>query len=222
MNLWPAFEQVWAPEEVYFPTALALCGHMDEVLSEDDNDNDHSSSSKNKNKNHHNHHAVIRRALTHSQWDERAANHKDRAHPLSYDGCFDHELVRRVRQNGCLFLRKMAHPLDVNLWEQIVVHRQKGDSSRGGIVVAGKGDVERGGRRDWESERGRGRGVERDRQRGHDRGSSHGARRDYDDRREYDSRRGHHDDGQHWRRKRDRDYSSSYDGSSRGKRRHWR
>ncbi|KAL9178337.1 hypothetical protein ACHAXT_001765 [Thalassiosira profunda] len=98
-NLWPAFERVWAPEEVFVPTALAIGGHMEEV---------------------------VRRPLTHSQWDERAANHKDRAHPLAYDGHFDDGLVSRVRRDGCLFLRKMKRPLNVDVWEQIVVQRRRG------------------------------------------------------------------------------------------------
>ena len=101
-NLWPAFERVWAPEEVYLPTALSLCGHMDEVS---------------------------RRALTHSQWDERAARHEDRAHPLSYDGCFDHELVSRLRRDGRLFLRKMKRPLDLSLWEKVVLRKEKAEAS---------------------------------------------------------------------------------------------
>ena len=100
-NLWPAFERVWAPEEVYVPTALSLCGHMDEVS---------------------------RRALTHSQWDERAARHEDRAHPLSYDGCFDHELVSRLRRDGRLFLRKMKRPLDPSVWEQVVLRKEKAEA----------------------------------------------------------------------------------------------
>jgi len=42
-DLWPALEHVWAPEEVYFPTALSLLG----VLRGDE---------------------VVLRSLVHSQW----------------------------------------------------------------------------------------------------------------------------------------------------------
>ena len=98
MNLWPAFERVWAPEEVFLPTALAISGSMD---------------------------GVSRRALTHSRWDVRAADRGDRAHPLSYDGSFDDELVSWTRAEGCLFLRKMKRPLDLSVWERIVVRRER-------------------------------------------------------------------------------------------------
>ena len=84
MSLWPAFERVWAPEEVYFPTALALCGYMEEEEE------------------------VSKRSVTHSEWDTRASNHKDRAHPLTYDDKFDDELVRRVRnENGGVVYEKV-------------------------------------------------------------------------------------------------------------------
>ncbi len=99
MNLWPAFERVWAPEEVFLPTALALSGNMDGVSG---------------------------RSLTHSRWDKRAANHKDRAHPLSYDGSFDDKLVSTTRAEGCLFLRKMKRPLDLSVWDRIVIRRGRG------------------------------------------------------------------------------------------------
>jgi hypothetical protein len=71
MNLWPAFEKVWAPEEVYFPTALNICGLMDEVIT---------------------------RSVTHSKWNEKAANLKDRAHPICYDGYFDDDVYFIVIQ----------------------------------------------------------------------------------------------------------------------------
>jgi hypothetical protein len=46
LNLWPAFEHMWAPEEVFLPTALAISKNMD---------------------------GVSRRKLTHSCWDRSAA-----------------------------------------------------------------------------------------------------------------------------------------------------
>ncbi|KAL7529128.1 hypothetical protein ACHAXR_002806 [Thalassiosira sp. AJA248-18] len=193
-NLWPAFERVWAPEEVFIPTALAICGHMDEVSQ---------------------------RALTHSQWDERAANHKDRAHPLSYDGCFDDGLVSRVRRDGCLFLRKIKTPLDVNVWEQIVVQRKKGQDM-GTTAMKPEQESRRG--RDWEMERGgRGEGGRGGGQRYHNRGDrsdrSYHSRPGYDSRRNYDSRRRHDDDQQ--RHKRDRTDRSSRDSSWKRQRSRW-
>lgn len=108
MNLWPAFERVWAPEEVYFPTALSLCGYMD-----DDDE-------------------VLKRSLMYSEWDTRASNHKDRAHPLTFDDNFDYTLVRRVRseKNGALFIRKVKRKLDLNIWEEIVIRREKGHTRK--------------------------------------------------------------------------------------------
>lgn len=99
LNLWPAFEKVWAPEEVYFPTALNICGVMDDVA---------------------------KRTVTHSKWDHKAANLQDRAHPLCYDGRFDDELVRQVRRDGCLFLRKMRQSIDLDCWQEIIIHHKKG------------------------------------------------------------------------------------------------
>ena len=90
MNLWPAFEQVRAPEEVFLPTALAVSGNLV---------------------------GVSRRSLTHSQWDVRARDHKDRAHPILYDGNFDDVLVSRKRAKWCLFLSKVKRLLDLSVWE---------------------------------------------------------------------------------------------------------
>jgi len=95
-DLWPAFERVWAPEEVYFPTCLALLG----FTSGDE---------------------VVRRPLTYAEWNERAKNHSDRAHPLTFDVSFDARLVRYVREEqGCLFLRKVKRSISVRRWEDSV------------------------------------------------------------------------------------------------------
>lgn len=159
MNMWPAFEKVWAPEEVYFPTALNICGLMDEV---------------------------VRRAVTHSKWDHKASNLQDRAHPLCYDGQFSDELVCRVRRDGCLFLRKMKHSIDVEVWHNIVVRHMKG---RDGGTKQG---------RDWEN--GRSRNYDRDDRHYHKRRFDSN-RRHGDDRRRYDSDR-YRDDEPHWKRRR--------------------
>lgn len=138
MNLWPAFERVWAPEEVYFPTALALCGYMDDEEE------------------------VLKRSVTHSEWDTRASNHKDRAHPLTYDDKFDDELVKRVRNdNGALFMRKLKRELDLNVWEEIVIRRGKGcsSSSHGGrykrAAPSPSTDARSGGNDYYDRDRGR-------------------------------------------------------------------
>jgi hypothetical protein len=121
MNLWPAFERVWAPEEVYFPTVMSLCGFLDNYNENDDDGNNNSNNE------------VSNRSLTYSEWDTRASNHKDRAHPLTYDDNFDYKLVRRVRnENGALFLRKLKRGLDLNVWEDIVVRREKKSVVAGG------------------------------------------------------------------------------------------
>ena len=185
MNLWPAFERVWAPEEVYFPTALSICGNLDEV---------------------------VRRSVTYSQWDERAANLQDRAHPLAYDGCIDDDLVRRVRQDGCLFLRKMKQSLDVNVWKDIIVNRKRGKLTKSESTIVARVS-------DRESSRGRGRLEDwsrDDRRRDRD-NDGRNRRRDYDNGRDYESSR-YRDGGQHWNRKRDRDDRSSYDRSNQWKR----
>ena len=164
MNLWPAFDRVWAPEEVFIPTALALTGNLD---------------------------GVIRRALTHSKWDTKAKDHKDRAHPLSYDGNFDDELVSRARAEGCLFLRKMKRSLDISVWERIVIQRKRGRDS----VIAGDKTTQ-------EMER-----------------SSRDVETSYSSRMIHDHQRRIHDSSGRDRRKRDWDNDSNID--HRRKRRHW-
>lgn len=98
MELWPLFEDVWAPEEVFFPTALALCGHLPGP-------------------------DVVFEALTHSKWNERANDDRDRAHPMVYDGQFTKRLLNIIRSGGvgCCFMRKLKQSLDVETWERIVL-----------------------------------------------------------------------------------------------------
>lgn len=179
MNLWPAFERVWAPEEVFLPTALAICGNLEKVS---------------------------RRALTYCHWDTRASNQKDRAHPIAYDGCFDDALVSRARADGCLFLRKMKRPLNLSVWEKIIVQRGKGRDDLGAAICSSGHDAWRGG--EWEAERRIGSGrYGNDRDRG-----------TYDSRRSYNSREGR--GGGNQRRKREFASQPNYDDSR--KRSHWR
>ena len=67
--------------------------------------------------------------LTHSQWDVQARDHKDRAHPILYNRNFDDVLVSRTRAKRCLFLRKVKRPLDLSVWEYIVVRQERGCDS---------------------------------------------------------------------------------------------
>mmetsp|Transcript_24896 Transcript_24896/g.25340 ORF Transcript_24896/g.25340 Transcript_24896/m.25340 type:complete len:241 (+) Transcript_24896:715-1437(+) len=94
-ELWPVFEDVWAPEEMFFPTVLALLGYLPGP-------------------------EVELSALTYSEWPTRAKNPKDRAHPYTYDNHFSQKLVAEIRESGCLFMRKLKYPLDVDLWKNIV------------------------------------------------------------------------------------------------------
>jgi hypothetical protein len=99
-SLWPAFEDVWAPEEVFFPTALSLLGFLP---------------SEN----------VILRSVTHSKWK----NPSD-ANPIEYDDRFNERLVKTLREEeGCLFLRKMKYPINVQTWKQVVLGIRGSSSS---------------------------------------------------------------------------------------------
>ncbi len=172
MNLWPAFERVWAPEEVFFPTALAISGNMEEVS---------------------------RRALTYCHWATHASNQKDRAHPIAYDGCFDDTLVSRARADGCLFMRKMKRPINLSVWEQIVVHHRRGWDGALTSIISEQQDIRRMDRYGNNDAR-------------EDRGS-------LNDRAAYDSRRSHNSTKPH-KRKRELGSHSNYDNSR--TRSHWR
>jgi hypothetical protein len=189
LNLWPAFERVWAPEEIFLPTALAISGNMD---------------------------GVLRRALTHSRWDRSAADHGDRAHPLSYDGSFGDELVSRTRAEGCLFLRKVKRPLDLSVWEGIVVRRERGrdaGAARSTGLNAARGGRDRGGG----SGGGRGRYGDRYDHPPRERDQSHHSMADYDSRRSHDLN-GREGD----RNRRKRELADHYDRDDYRKRQPWR
>ena len=97
-DLWPAFEKVWAPEELYFPTALALIGALPS-------------------------NEVVRKSLVFAKWDTKAKHQKDRAHPNVYDEEFGYNLVNYVRGEGCFFMRKLKARVNLRLWEDIVVRK---------------------------------------------------------------------------------------------------
>lgn len=96
-ELYPLFKNVWAPEEVYFPTALALLGKLEDY--------------------------VVRKSLMWSKWDESLKN-KDRAHPILYDGKFSKALIDDVYSQGFLFMRKFKYKLDSCEWKRIVMGRK--------------------------------------------------------------------------------------------------
>jgi len=106
--IWPAFSKVWAPEEVYFPTSMALLGHLPS--------ND-----------------VKLVSLMHSQWDTKAQNHSDRAHPKAYDDeGLSYNLIERIQNSSiqksnykCMFMRKWKEPIDTTLWERIVLQKEQ-------------------------------------------------------------------------------------------------
>lgn len=125
-DLYPAFANVWAPEEVFFPTCLALLG----VLPGEN---------------------VVRRAAMWARWDENARG-KDKAHPLVYDNYFGSDLIREARNEGCWFMRKFKRPLNAQLWESIVFGNVQTRTSsplgarRDGYIFEGK-NIESNGRK---------------------------------------------------------------------------
>ena len=95
-DLYSLFQNVWAPEEVYFPTALSLLG----LLPGEE---------------------VVEHSIMWAKWDERARG-KDRAHPIEYDRDFGRSLVDDARRQNCYFIRKLKKRIDVRVWESIVYH----------------------------------------------------------------------------------------------------
>ncbi len=112
-DLYPLFKNVWAPEEVFFPTALALLG---KISGGDE---------------------VINQSVMWSKWDNRARG-KDRAHPIVYDGEFSKKLVEDARGEGCYFMRKFKRKLDARDWERICISQPVTTSS-----VVGTGSLKR-------------------------------------------------------------------------------
>jgi hypothetical protein len=94
-NVWSLFENVWAPEELYFATCLSLLGHLP---SED----------------------VLSQSLLFACWDVKAKNHSDRAHPRVYDREFSRNLVQDLRASGYLFMRKLQQPIATSVWKSAI------------------------------------------------------------------------------------------------------
>lgn len=96
-ELYPLFSKVWAPEEVFFPTALSLLG----LLDPDE---------------------IVGKGIVWAKWDTRSQG-RDRAHPLTYDGKFGKALVEEVRRDGCFFMRKLRHQISTNHWKGVMKER---------------------------------------------------------------------------------------------------
>lgn len=111
-DLWPAFSNCWAPEECFFPTALALLGHLPQD--------------------------VVPRTLTYAEWNFRAHNERDRAHPRVFDDEWNAGLLQDLRrQHGCYFIRKIKYPMSLSRWEEAVAkssgkrhYDNRGDTQR--------------------------------------------------------------------------------------------
>ena len=101
-DFWKAFETCWAPEEVYFGTALSLLGLLTEVQN---------------------------KSLVYAEWNDRARNEKDRAHPRTFaSNDFSQGLVDYIREKkGCIFVRKVTKPMALHWWKQSVL----GEGNRG-------------------------------------------------------------------------------------------
>jgi hypothetical protein len=115
-DLWTAFDECWAPEEAFFPTALALLGLLDETE---------------------------RKSLTHAEWSsERTKRPEDKAHPKTWDDELDARLVASLRRDhGSVILRKIKYPIPVSRWRDIVFSTRSGgraEGVRGGNATTAK------------------------------------------------------------------------------------
>mmetsp|Transcript_25858 Transcript_25858/g.39120 ORF Transcript_25858/g.39120 Transcript_25858/m.39120 type:complete len:364 (-) Transcript_25858:257-1348(-) len=91
-EFWNAFSHCWAPEEAFFPTALALLGLLHETEC---------------------------RSLTYAEWCEHKTS-SDRAHPRAWDEDFDSKLVSSLRDtHKCIILRKVKNPIKLDKWRKI-------------------------------------------------------------------------------------------------------
>ncbi len=91
LELWRAFEDVWAPEEVFFATSLAIHSSLE---------------------------GTIDRVTSWAQWDDRNTDFAKRANPLWFDGSFNTKWVGDKVAEGALVVRKFKQ-LTVEQWENI-------------------------------------------------------------------------------------------------------
>ena len=92
LNLWQAWENVWAPEEVYFPTIINVYSSLKNVDC---------------------------RMINFAHWDSRNRDFSKRANPLWFDGQFDADLVRKWKCAGSLFGRKFRE-LSADVWRRVI------------------------------------------------------------------------------------------------------
>ena len=116
-DLYPLFQHIWAPEEVYFPTALSLVGALPSR-------------------------EVVGRSIMWAKWDERARG-SERAHPIDYDGRFSRNLVMCAVKEGCFFMRKFKIPVNVRLWETIVYDSEAEAGAKAGTMEEHDGSKKR-------------------------------------------------------------------------------
>jgi hypothetical protein len=120
-ELWPAFEQVFAPEEIYFPTCLALAGYAPtaeslpaqqekkkEQLSPQSADGSAGSTSEATTTAKVVQGQVILQALVFAQYPTTG---DQRANPIPLDDLFDARFLEQRRRQGYLFLRKFKRAL---------------------------------------------------------------------------------------------------------------
>lgn len=74
-ELWPAFAEVFAPEEIFFPTMLALAGYAPQPNSKE----------------------VRRKSLMFAKWPTKGDN---KANPIPLDDAFDSTDIDALRNQG--------------------------------------------------------------------------------------------------------------------------
>lgn len=92
-----SFEHVWAPEEVYFPTLMALTGALPD--------------------------GVEKNSLTFAEWPSGRRDNK--AHPITFQ--LNKRNVQEWQDLGHFFARKFVDAIDVDYWEEIVNECATGD-----------------------------------------------------------------------------------------------
>ena len=130
LEFWKAFESCWAPEEVYFATALSLLGLLNTGTGS--------------------------KSLVYVEWNDRARNEEDRAHPRDFSNAFDQGLVDYIREKqGCIFVRKIKHPISLDWWKQCVLGEQgnRGSKRLRNDDFDSRGDDRRHRRRDDDNRR---------------------------------------------------------------------
>ena len=122
-ELWPAFEQVFAPEEIYFPTCLALAGYAPTATSSQREQQGQIEQSQPQSTTDGSngvastevstatakvHGQVVLQALVFAQYPTTGDN---RANPNPLDDVFNARFLEQRRREGYLFLRKFKRPL---------------------------------------------------------------------------------------------------------------